>query len=243
MKVKEFFVKTGARIKANFGWKSALFLGLCVLMLAADLLTKHFAEADGWQFKIIPGFIEVVDMIYNDGMAFGAWSGAVPFFIALTFIAVPVFICVVLLLPERFVLLKFSVYMVIAGAIGNLVDRMAFGMVRDFIKMDFGFTGFICNVADIWLVVGIVLAIIDLLFLNEWAAFPLTKKARAARAEQKKREAEKEQEKSDSAQTVLLAEGLKESKPSDSTLSADEPDPEDTGEFDTGGAQGGEDDG
>ena len=36
--------------------------------------------------------------------------------------------------------------------------------------------------------VGLVLAVIDLLFLNEWAAFPLTKKAKAA---QKKKEDEK----------------------------------------------------
>ena len=188
MSVKDFFVKTGRRIKSNFGWKSALFLVICIGMLAADLLTKHFAESDGWRFTVIPGFIEVVEVKYNDGASLGMGSGLVPLFIALTFIAIPIFIAAILLLPERAALLKFCIYMALAGAIGNLVDRIAFGKVRDFIYMNFGFIDFICNLADVWLMVGLVLAIIELLFLSEWAAFPLTKKARAAQAERRKQE-------------------------------------------------------
>ena len=191
MKVKDFFVKIGRRIRECFGWKSALFLGIGIAMLAADLLTKHFAEADGWSFSVIPGFIGVVNVVHNDGASLGMGGGtswAMPLFITLTFIAVPVFIAIVLLLPERFTLLKLCLYMATAGALGNLVDRLAFGYVRDFIAMDFGFVSFVCNFADIWLMVGLVLAVIDLLFLNEWAAFPLTKKAKAA---QKKKEDEK----------------------------------------------------
>ena len=188
MSVKDFFVKTGRRIKSNFGWKSALFLVICVGMLAADLLTKRFAESDGWRFTVIPGFIEVVEVKYNDGASLGMGSGLVPLFIALTFIAIPIFIAAILLLPERAALLKFCIYMALAGAIGNLVDRIAFGKVRDFIYMNFGFIDFICNLADVWLMVGLVLAIIDLLFLSEWAAFPLTKKARAAQAERRRQE-------------------------------------------------------
>lgn len=188
MSVKDFFVKTGRRIKSNFGWKSALFLVICIGKLAADLLTKHFAESDGWRFTVIPGFIEVVEVKYNDGASLGMGSGLVPLFIALTFIAIPIFIAAILLLPERAALLKFCIYMALAGAIGNLVDRIAFGKVRDFIYMNFGFIDFICNLADVWLMVGLVLAIIDLLFLSEWAAFPLTKKARAAQAERRRQE-------------------------------------------------------
>ena len=139
MSVKDFFVKTGRRIKSNFGWKSALFLVICIGMLATDLLTKHFAEADGWQFTVIPGFIEVVEVIHNDGASLGMGGGtawAMPLFITLTFIAVPIFIAVILMLPERAALLKFCLYMALAGAIGNLVDRLAFGYVRDFIGMN-----------------------------------------------------------------------------------------------------------
>lgn len=163
-------------------------------MLAADLLTKHFAEADGWRFTIIPKFLEVVNVVHNDGASLGMGGGtnwALPLFITLTFIMVPVFIVVILLLPERFTLLKLCLYMATAGALGNLVDRLAFGYVRDFIGMDWGFVSYVCNLADVWLMVGLVLAIIDMLFLNEISVFPLTKSARAAQAERKKREEQK----------------------------------------------------
>lgn len=193
-KIKQFFISLGRRIKANFGWKSALFAGICIILLAADLLTKHFAEADGWRFTIIPKFLEIVDVVHNDGASLGMGGGtnwALPLFITLTFIMVPVFIAVILLLPERFTLLKLCLYMATAGALGNLVDRLAFGYVRDFIGMDWGFVSYVCNLADVWLMVGLVLAIIDMLFLNEISVFPLTKSARAAQAERKKREEEK----------------------------------------------------
>lgn len=163
-------------------------------MLAADLLTKHFAEADGWCFTIIPKFLEIVDVVHNDGASLGMGGGtnwALPLFITLTFIMAPVFIAVILLLPERFTLLKLCLNMATAGALGNLADRLAFGYVRDFIGMDWGFVSYVCNLADVWLMVGLVLAIIDMLFLNEISVFPLTKSARAAQAEKKKREEEK----------------------------------------------------
>lgn len=188
MKVKDFFKKLGARIAANFRLKSIIFSCISLALLAADLLTKHFADVNGWQFKIIPGFVEVQHVVWNDGASLGSFSGYVPMLIALTFVALPVFIGAVLLIPERFTLLKFCVCMAFAGAVGNLVDRLAFFAVRDFIYMNFGFVDFVCNLADIWLVVGLVLAMADMLFLNEWAAFPLTKRAKAAQAAQKERE-------------------------------------------------------
>ena len=53
-----------------------------------------------------------------------------------------------------------------------------------------------CNFADFWIVLGVVLAVVDMLFLNEWAVFPLTKKAKAA---QKAREQAEKAEKEESA--------------------------------------------
>ena len=181
-----FFVKLGKRIKANFGVKSAIFIGVFAVLLAADLVTKYCAELYGWNFTIIPGFIEVVNVVHNDGASLSIGSGtswAQPLFITITFIMVPVFIVAVLLLPERAALLKFCIYIALAGAIGNLVDRLSYGYVRDFIFMDWGFIDYVCNLADVWLVAGLVIAIIDMLFFNDWAVFPLTKRARAAQKE------------------------------------------------------------
>ena len=37
-----------------------------------------------------------------------------------------------------------------------------------------------CNFADFWIVFGTIVAIVDILFLNEWALIPLTKRAKEA---------------------------------------------------------------
>ena len=85
-----------------------------------------------------------------------------------------------LLLPEKFVGLKTALAMISAGALGNLVDRLAFGYVRDFVWMNLFGSYACCNFADFWIVLGVILAIIDVLFINDWAVFPLTKNAKAA---------------------------------------------------------------
>ena len=61
--------------------------------------------------------------------------------------------------------------MVFAGAVGNLIDRIAMQAVRDFIYMNFGFVDFSNNVADLEITVGAVMLIICLLFVDEEAVF------------------------------------------------------------------------
>ena len=52
-----------------------------------------------------------------------------------------------------------------------------------------------CNFADFFIVIGIIFAIADCLFFNEWALVPLTRRAKAAQ----KKQAEEEKKKSDKA--------------------------------------------
>ncbi len=108
--------------------------------------------------------------------------------ITFSVIMIVVITALILFLPERLTILKLSLYMILAGAVGNLIDRAYYGYVRDFLWMVF--PGATCNVADIFIVAGTVLAIIDLLFFKEWAAFTLTKKSRAIQAEKRKKEEE-----------------------------------------------------
>ena len=67
-----------------------------------------------------------------------------------------------------------------AGAIGNLIDRIAFREVRDFVGINMFGNMVSCNFADFWIVFGTIVAIVDILFLNEWALIPLTKRAKEA---------------------------------------------------------------
>ena len=55
---------------------------------------------------------------------------------------------------------------VIGGAVGNLVDRIALGYVRDFIFLDFMPTFPVFNLADSFLCVGAVMLAIYILFMS-----------------------------------------------------------------------------
>ena len=56
-----------------------------------------------------------------------------------------------------------------------------------------------CNFAEFWIVFGTVLAVIDIMFLNEWALIPLTKKAKEAQAKHKEENLSEQSEISDTA--------------------------------------------
>ena len=78
--------------------------------------------------------------------------------------------------------------MIVSGAIGNLIDRIAYHQVRDFVGINMFGNMVYCNFADFWITFGTVLAILDIMFLNEFAIVPLTKKAKEAQAKKKEDE-------------------------------------------------------
>ena len=183
--------KKKLKLKVSFGISGLILLAVFAVLLTADLVLKVCAEKYGWQFTVIPGLIEVVHVQHNSGAAFSFLADkpwAQTFFIVLTFIMLALMIAAFLLIPKRFLVLKVAIIMVAAGAVGNLVDRLAFAYVRDFVNVWMFGSMACCNFADFWIVFGVIVAVIDLLFLNEWAVFPLTKSAKAAQQAKAKQE-------------------------------------------------------
>ncbi len=147
--------------------------------LASDLLTKHFIcpflIEEGGTYTVID---KVLTFIYseNDGAGFGVFSGKQTLLIAITSILMLVLLgvlvfahCKKMTKQKGGSLMVVALLMLIGGGIGNLVDRIAFGYVRDFIDYTFLVTLFdyqfaICNVADIWCTVGVVLLVIYIIF-------------------------------------------------------------------------------
>lgn len=199
------------KIKINIGLKSLILIGVCIALILVDILTKIFEERDGWYFTVIPNFIEVSSGSRNPGCAFSFLANASwgqTFLIVTTFILLVALIGLFIVLPERFTILKIALTLIVAGAIGNLIDRISFREVRDFVGINMFGKMVSCNFADFWIVFGSILAAIDILFLNEWSVFPLTKSAREA---QKKREEEKETTKAgDTAQEEAKDSEIKE---------------------------------
>lgn len=173
------------KLKVNIGKKSIILIVLIAALVFVDLITKYFAKKDVWSLIIIPNFVEINGNVNNNpGVAFGMLIPS-PLIIVTTCVMLAVLVFAFICLPERFTLLKVAISLVMSGAIGNLVDRFMFSSVRDFFGLNmFGMV--YCNFADFFIVIGTIIAVIDLLFLNEWAVLPLTKRAKEARAANEK---------------------------------------------------------
>ena len=191
MEKKGFFKK----IKIQFGLVTIILLAVFAVLLAADLILKWCEVAFDWNFPVIPHLIYVESGQKNTGAAFSFLAGTAfgkVFLIILSCIMFVAVAVVFILLPERFAVLKTALAMIGAGAIGNLVDRIALGYVRDFVWMNIFGSWACCNFADFWIVLGAILAVVDMLFLNELAILPLTKGAKARVAARIKRDEEAE---------------------------------------------------
>ncbi len=101
----------------------------------------------------------------NEGAAFGIMQGARWIFVPLTIIVCALFIWWLIRLKKKHSLLCVASGLMLAGAVGNLIDRAFLGYVRDFIYVNIPFATF--NVADACLVVGTVLMGIYILFFHE----------------------------------------------------------------------------
>lgn len=138
---------------------------MIILIVAFDQITKYFASlklADGSVAKFIPGVVQF-KYAENTGMAFSMLSGARWVFIALT-----VVVCVGVfyyLFSNRCksLWLYWSLGVILSGGIGNLIDRIRFGYVVDFIEPIFvNFAIF--NIADCAVTCGAVVLVGYLLY-------------------------------------------------------------------------------
>lgn len=139
-----------------------------VLLVVLDQLVKFFVKTNiplGGHEPFIPHILGLTH-IHNEGAAFSMLSGARWFFVVLT-VAFVIF-GMWLLLTNKFPhwMGKWSLVLVIGGALGNLIDRALYGYVVDMFEtlfMNFA----IFNVADIFVVVGGILFCIYYAFIHD----------------------------------------------------------------------------
>ena len=137
------------------------------IYLAIDLLTKHFiympiaAGAD--DITIWDGVLKLV-AVENTGASFGIFQNANEVLTVISVIVIAVLFAVMILsVKNRNGWFRAALILMLAGGIGNLVDRFVFGFVRDWIYfelIDFA----VFNLADSGLTVGCVLLIIYVIF-------------------------------------------------------------------------------
>lgn len=130
-------------------------------IVTVDLATKIILE--GKSLTVINGVLSF-ESTHNTGAAWSMLEGRMALFI----IGAIVFVLAMFLF-DYFKKEQNKVYfagfvLMLAGAIGNLIDRAVYGYVRDFIKLDFiNFPIF--NIADMALTVGAIVFSIYVLFI------------------------------------------------------------------------------
>ncbi len=150
---------------SKYGFVTAWAVAVIVL----DQLTKLAVRA--WlplhaEIEILPGFADLTH-VKNTGGAFGFLARAhdswrLPFFIGVGIVAIAALVYLVRITPEHERLGLFAVAGVLGGAVGNLIDRVWFGEVTDFISLHWGeyyWPAF--NVADALITIGAVLLIVQ----------------------------------------------------------------------------------
>ena len=103
-----------------------------------------------------------ISLIWNEGIAFGLLSfNEKIFYNLLTFIILVIILIIFFMVLKSYGLKKYSLLMILGGALGNVYDRIFYGAVPDFIDFHIGnFHWFIFNVADIFITLGVIFMII-----------------------------------------------------------------------------------
>lgn len=142
---------------------------LALLVLALDQLTKWLALAnlDPYQPVEVTPFFNLV-LVWNRGVSFGLFAGAGelgPWLLSLMAAMIGAFL-IVWLYRETRTVTRAALWLVLAGAVGNVIDRVRFGAVVDFLDFHaFGYHWPAFNVADSAIVVGAGLILLDSLVL------------------------------------------------------------------------------
>jgi signal peptidase II len=125
----------------------------------ADIVSKWivFSRLDVFEkVTLIPGLLDIVQST-NEGVVFGLLPGKVNIFIVFSIIAIIAILCIHIFSDKNFFLSSVALGLILAGAIGNLWDRIWYGFVRDFIDLHIGDTYHwpTFNIADSLICIGI----------------------------------------------------------------------------------------
>ena len=202
--------KQKSSLKGSWLWGVLLFAALILVDQVTKIAAEIYFCAEGApdQIVIIPGWVNLC-ITFNRGISYGMGSGASPELklgvIALTGVMMLVLAVMYFKVDTRRTLLRVAFVFIVAGGIGNFIDRMYYQVwdpasasalpniadgVRDMVDISrLGFA--VCNFADFFICGGAVALVFGLLFFDKDAIFPMGKYkelAKEAQAEEEARE-------------------------------------------------------
>lgn len=145
-----------------------LIIILSILLAGVDQLIKYLVVVNLKPISsvaVIPGLFSLT-YVENRGAAFGMLSNARWIFILFTIIIIVLMIFALFKYRVKSKLFNIAVILIVGGGIGNLIDRIFYGFVVDYLSVSF-FPP-VCNFADYCITVGAALMVIYLLFFSSW---------------------------------------------------------------------------
>ena len=161
------FLADWTQVAKKKWWLYIVELAVIAVILIADLLSKkyvwNFLDQNGVQENVM-GLFNLVK-VKNEGAGFGIFQGKTIGLTVITFIVV-IAICVYLFFAlKETEWLRISLVFITAGGIGNIVDRISFGYVRDFIQFSFWDSFPVFNVAGSFVTVGAFMLVVVLIVM------------------------------------------------------------------------------
>ncbi|HMI32045.1 MAG TPA: signal peptidase II [Candidatus Limnocylindrales bacterium] len=136
------------------------FLACAAVVLALDQVTKVLASSRLIAGDPVPVLGQVVrlTLVHNTGAAFGLFPGSRLPFILISVLAIVVVLYLFARDAYRSFMNRVLLGCILGGALGNLVDRVRWGRVVDFIDVGFGALRWpVFNVADSAVTLGVIL--------------------------------------------------------------------------------------
>ena len=138
-------------------------LGWLTFIVIVDQLTKIIVDRSmplSQSIPIVKGFFSLT-YVRNTGAAFGIFAGSAeifrrPFLIVVSLVAIGFILAMLKRLPEKERGLMTALSFILGGAIGNLIDRIFYGEVIDFLDCFWGsyhWPAF--NIADSFITIGV----------------------------------------------------------------------------------------
>lgn len=145
-----------------------IVLGLSCLVALADYIIKIIVINNLKPISslvVIPGLFSLT-YVENRGAAFGMLSDARWVFILFTIVVIVLMVYFLFTKRIESKLFNISAILIIGGGIGNLIDRIFYGYVVDYLSISF-FPP-VCNFADYCITIGAGLMVIYLMFFSDF---------------------------------------------------------------------------
>ena len=157
----------------NFSKNFFINLSLILLIFLFDRISKIYViylDNKLLGSEIFSSKFLNINLIWNEGIAFGLFSfNEKIFYNILTIIILIIILIIFIMTIKSDGFKKYSLLMILGGALGNVFDRLYYKAVPDFIDFHIGeFHWFIFNFADVFITIGVIFMIlIELIGINK----------------------------------------------------------------------------